>query len=157
MEWKPQDLKTLWIDHDHEAFPAWLALRQRILRDPLGLHYTEADVEAEREQQHLIVCIEGVLVGGLIWCRPDPCKAVAKVRQVAVDVPFQGRGIGRFLMEEVMRWSASVGVGRLILHARLSVVPFYESLGFEAEGDVFEEVGIPHRFMSFACDHLPNR
>jgi predicted GNAT family N-acyltransferase len=35
-----------------------------------------------------------------------------------------------------------------LLHAQTSVVPFYERLGYTAEGPVFDEAGIPHRKMS---------
>jgi predicted GNAT family N-acyltransferase len=38
-------------------------------------------------------------------------------------------------------------IAELTLHSRETVTGFYEKLGFHSEGDIFEEVGIPHRKM----------
>jgi predicted GNAT family N-acyltransferase len=37
--------------------------------------------------------------------------------------------------------------GEIILHARETARGFYEKLRYEAEGDSFTEVGLPHLFM----------
>ena len=37
---------------------------------------------------------------------------------------------------------------RLRLNAQVSVLPFYEKLGYVAEGEVFVEAGIDHRAMT---------
>ncbi len=36
----------------------------------------------------------------------------------------------------------------VILDAQVQVIPFYEKLGFVAEGPVFDDAGIPHRRMT---------
>jgi predicted GNAT family N-acyltransferase len=41
----------------------------------------------------------------------------------------------------------SKGIYALILHAQLSAIPFYEKLGFVAQGPIYDEAGIPHRNM----------
>lgn len=53
-------------------------------------------------------------------------------------------------MEELLRAAGEEtnGADRLTLHAQLESIPFYKGLGFEAEGDAFEEAGILHRHMS---------
>ena len=35
-----------------------------------------------------------------------------------------------------------IGYERLVMHAMLSVVGFYEKLGFKQDGDLFEEKGV---------------
>jgi predicted GNAT family N-acyltransferase len=35
----------------------------------------------------------------------------------------------------------------VFLHAQVQALPFYEKAGFRAEGEVFDEAGIPHRRM----------
>ena len=77
----------------------------------------------------------------------DP-TAVAKVERVAVRAERRGEGIGRELMIALERAAEASGYGRLVLHAQVPVVPFYERLGYEAVGDPFEEAEIPHRRMS---------
>ena len=40
------------------------------------------------------------------------------------------------------------GLPRVVLHAQISALGFYEKAGFVPEGDPFEEAGIIHRVMS---------
>ena len=35
-----------------------------------------------------------------------------------------------------------------MLNAQLTALPFYLGLGYQAEGAIFEEAGIPHRALS---------
>ena len=50
-------------------------------------------------------------------------------------------------MEKVIGDARSAGVEQIVLHSRVTVCGFYDSLGFETVGERFEEVGIPHRKM----------
>jgi predicted GNAT family N-acyltransferase len=79
--------------------------------------------------------------------RLRPYGAGAKVERVAVLPEQRGRGLGRALMEaaECAAWQR--GCARLVLHAQLPVIPFYERLGWRALGPEFGEAGIPHRRM----------
>ena len=74
-------------------------------------------------------------------------NAAAKVERVAVLAERRGEGIGRELMAAVERAAEASGYGRVVLHAQVPVVPFYERLGYDAVGDTFEEAEIPHRRM----------
>ena len=62
--------------------------------------------------------------------------------QVAVDVVHQGEGIGRKLIEHAIKTAKEIGYEKIVMHAMLSVVGFYEKLGFKQDSDVFEEKGI---------------
>jgi predicted GNAT family N-acyltransferase len=139
-----------WIsgrDRDDPAYSDWLELRQRVLRDPLGLRYTAADLEAEREDRQLAVFEDGVVIGGLLIRGDDVPSGVWKVRQVAVETDRQGQGIGRMLMKEVVSLARDEGMRELVLNSRETVCEFYRKLGFSMEGEPFLEVGIPHRRM----------
>lgn len=70
-----------------------------------------------------------------------------RVGRVAVRKDLRRRGIGRALMEAVHAAAAARGAERLRLHAQVESLAFYESLGYVAFGEVFEEEGIPHREM----------
>lgn len=140
-------LKTLWIDHDHEAFEDWVALRQRVLREPLGLMYSHTDIHAERSQRHLTGWMKDNLVGGLILTDQGMPPGDCKIRQVAVRERIQGTGIGRELMEVAMDAAREDGYQRVVIHSRKNVIPFYSRLGFVEEGEKFFEVGLPHKRM----------
>ncbi|MDF1825814.1 MAG: GNAT family N-acetyltransferase [Verrucomicrobiales bacterium] len=139
----PVDL--VWIDSEDFRFPEWIELRQVILRDPIGLTYSEEDLESERDERHLIAGDTMGILGGLAVKVVD--QGHWKVRQVAVAEIMQGRGLGQLLMRHMMAAAQSERVPRILLHSRESVVPFYEKLGFSTVGEGFLEVGIPHRLM----------
>ena len=42
------------------------------------------------------------------------------------------------------------GLAEVTLNAQVHAVPFYERHGFKAEGELFDEAGIPHRRMQKA-------
>jgi predicted GNAT family N-acyltransferase len=71
----------------------------------------------------------------------------AKVERVAVLPEERRLGLGRALMEAAERAAHERGHARLLLHAQVAVIPFYERLGWRAFGPEFDEAGIPHRKM----------
>ena len=62
--------------------------------------------------------------------------------QVAVDTVYRGEGIGRELVQYAEKRAKEAGYTQIIMHAMLSVVGFYEKMGYHAEGDTFDEQGI---------------
>lgn len=70
-----------------------------------------------------------------------------KIGRVAVLASCRGRGLGLRIMKLLLDEARHRGLTEVELNAQLAVVPFYEKLGFRAEGGVFEEAGIPHRKM----------
>jgi len=120
-----------------------VALRTRVLREPLGLHYTPEQLQAEYSDTHL-ACFnpDGILVGCLILT-PHGDHAY-KMRQVAVLPECQGKGIGRKLVQESELFALRQRRPHIILHARDTAVPFYLKQGYQTLGTPFEEVGIVH-------------
>lgn len=71
------------------------------------------------------------------------------VGRMAVRQPWRGQGVGRALMTAVLDHGRQ-SQHELFLHAQVDAIPFYERLGFAAEGPVFQDAGIPHRTMRLA-------
>ncbi len=71
----------------------------------------------------------------------------AKAERVAVLPAMRGLGIGDLLMRTLQDVARAQGFEEVHLNAQLQVVPFYERLGYQAEGPEFEEAGIQHRAM----------
>ncbi len=126
-----------------------LELRRLLLRKPLGLEWSTADLEHEAEEWHFGAWVDGVPVGCISARWLDGGRV--KLRQMAVDRGWQGTGVGRRLMDEVLAIVAAEGATVAELHSRQEAVGFYERLGFRVEGEPFEEVGIRHRKMAKAC------
>lgn len=130
-----------WVAHGSAEYFLAVELRRRVLRAPLGLDFSEADLAEEADQLHLVALIEGRAVGCLILV---PVKLGFKMRQVAVDPDFQRRGIGEQLVLESERKAVDMGAEQMELNARLTAVDFYTRLGYTVVGEEFVEVGIPH-------------
>ena len=130
------------IEHDSAAYWQGLLLRDGLLREPLGLDYSDEDVAAEADQVHVVAIERNEIVGTLILRGVSP--GIVQMRQVAVSAKKQGKGIGRDLVKfaEALVW-AECGE-EIYLHARETVVGFYEALEYEVVGEMFIEVGIPH-------------
>ncbi len=72
-----------------------------------------------------------------------------KIGRMAVLAEFRRLGVGRALIEHLMACGIESGQHFFVLHAQVQAIPFYESIGFQALGDQFDEAGIPHRKMSY--------
>ena len=66
------------------------------------------------------------------------------IGRVATLKSHRGRGLGKAVMEVLIKACAIMGGKRQILHAQLSARGFYEKLGFTPYGEEFDECGIPH-------------
>jgi predicted GNAT family N-acyltransferase len=69
---------------------------------------------------------------------------VAKVGRMAVAQAMRGSGIGREVLEALMKSARERGDREVLLHAQTSAAPFYARAGFVPRGAAFEEAGIPH-------------
>ena len=63
---------------------------------------------------------------------------------MAVADDYQGKGIGKMLIDFAEQTASDNGFNKITLHARKTAVPFYEKLGYWIIGDEFIEVDIPH-------------
>ncbi|MET0293320.1 MAG: GNAT family N-acetyltransferase [Steroidobacteraceae bacterium] len=103
------------------------------------------DIEADDRDAHclhLLATREGVPVG---TGRLDVERR--KIGRVAIARELRSKGLGRDLMRNLHRLARRSGLDDVWCNAQQSAVPFYERLGYRAEGAPFEEAGIPHRRM----------
>ena len=77
----------------------------------------------------------------------DKGNGLGKVGRVAVLEEYRGRGIGAAIMRTVHDHASECGFTQLLLEAQCYAIPFYEKLGYTAEGDVFLDANITHRNM----------
>ena len=57
----------------------------------------------------------------------------ATIWDVVVDTEFQGQGLGKALVEQMIRTLLARDIGNITLFADNKVVPFYKSLGFVSD------------------------
>jgi ElaA protein len=62
----------------------------------------------------------------------------------------RGTGLGKALIAAGCDRLQALGCTRVELGAQLQAMPFYAGLGFAAFGPVYDDAGIPHRWMARA-------
>jgi len=127
--------------NDHE-YALEKELRDRVLRMPLGLHLSEQDVADEDRQFHLVAVNGQDQVIGCVLVAFS--GTVAKVRQLAIEGAYRGRGVGAELMKRAEQAIRARNIGTVTLHGRVTARGFFEKLGYTAASEVFTEVTIPH-------------
>lgn len=122
-----------------------IELRSRVLREPLGLQFTEKELAKDVQDIHLGAFQDSQLVGCVILSPLNQHQV--KMRQVAVDFKVQGQGVGRKLVKAFEIKAQQLGFSEIHLNARETAISFYLRLGYIVYGEAFMEVKIPHRQM----------
>jgi predicted GNAT family N-acyltransferase len=135
-----------WLPKDAPERADTLELRRAVLRRPLGLDFTAEQLDREGLQSHLGAFDGARLLGCLLL--QDLGEGTGQIRQVAVSEDARGSGVGRLLMLEAEAEARRRGLMRVKLHARDTAVPFYEKLGYRADGAWYAALGITHLDMA---------
>ena len=67
--------------------------------------------------------------------------------RVVVSKDARGMHLGSKMVEEVHHYLKENGVDRLYCHAQMTAKPFYDYLGYQVKGSIFNEAGIDHVLM----------
>jgi predicted GNAT family N-acyltransferase len=125
-----------------------LDLRYRILRKPLGLQFTEAELKRDEKGTHFGLFVDDKMEACLTLVKID--QGIMQMRQVAVEDDVQGKGLGKMLSMVAEKYALEKGCTIIFCHARKTAVPFYEKLGYQIASEEFIEVNIPHYVMEKA-------
>lgn len=135
-----------WIEFGSDEWLAAADLRTRVF---VGEQNVPPELELDAEDavaRHLVAEMDGSVVGTL---RVLPYGDDAlKIGRVAVAAELRGLGVGRAMMVFAVEDARARGASRVVLGSQTTVIPFYERLGFIAEGPEFLDAGIPHRGMT---------
>ncbi len=119
-----------------------VALRDKMLRRPLGLTFSEEYLQQEMNDI-LIGCFDNNRITGCCILTPVSDTTV-QLRQMAVDDDQQGKGTGSKVLRFAEEQARKEGFSELMMHARETARPFYEKNGYSVRGEKFSEVGIDH-------------
>ena len=107
---------------------AYYDLRFRVLRAPWNQQKGSERDAQEDEAEHFAAFNKQLIIGVV---RLDQLsESTCQVRFMAVDPLFQGKNIGKSLMEFILIHSQTKQEKKVILHAREIALPFYERMGF---------------------------
>ena len=104
----------------------------------------EAD-EYDDDALHLLLCEGQTAIGTARLV--DKGNGVVKIGRVAILAAYRGKGNGNLLMQFALETARANKFSLVLLESQTYAIPFYEKLGFRAEGPEFDDAGIPHRRM----------
>ncbi|MDB5206593.1 MAG: family N-acetyltransferase [Flavisolibacter sp.] len=133
------------IDWGSDDYDKVLKLREEVLRKPLGLHFSDEELQKEKANIHMGAYEDDRMLGCCMLVQED--EETVRLRQMAVVNDVQGKGIGRALMQFAETLARDRGYNKITMHARKNAVGFYEKLGYKKRGEEFMEVTIPHYVM----------
>lgn len=105
----------------------------------------EYDAFEDVSQHYLVTTVDSKAIATARW---RFTSNGIKLERFAVLPNYRGEGIGKYLVEHVIE-EVQKHAKPIYLHAQIQVVDFYQKLGFEKEGALFEEAGIKHFKMLF--------
>lgn len=140
-----RDVQFHFIKVGTPAYEQMIALRMKVLLDPIGIPRTYIDPQKEAADLLIGAYENGQLVGCCILTILS--DNMVQLRQMAVDTCLQNQGIGAALLYFAEGAARQSGFHRLVLHARDTVLWFYAKCGYRIAGEPFSEVGIGHHKM----------
>ena len=120
-------------------------LTNQILRKPLGLTFTNEELENEKNEILIAAFEEDEILGCCVLCPIENERF--RLRQMAVKDDVQGKGIGASIMSFAETIAKDKGYKYMLMHARDSAIGFYEKFGYKVIGTPFVEVNLPHHIM----------
>jgi len=133
------------IDYGTDEYREIIRLREEILRKPLGISFTEDELEKEENNLHIAAYEDDQMLGCCMLVEEGP--QTVRLRQMAVINDLQGKGIGRALMQFAENLARDRGFRKITMHARKNATGFYEKMGYKKIGQEFQEITIPHYVM----------
>lgn len=104
-------------------------LRYRVLRQPWG--QVRGSERNEGDLNGIHICLFQDKIPVAIARLDKSEEGVGQVRFMAVEPSFQGKGLGKLVMEEAELQAKTKNYHKIILHARENAVEFYKKLGYE--------------------------
>ena len=121
------------------------ALRRVVFMEEQGVSLADEIDDLDELSTHLIAIVDGDFVG---TARVHITGKMAKIARVCVLFPVRGRGVGVALIKAALEVGRSAnGVTQAKLGAQTEAIGFYQRLGFEPVGPVYDDAGIPHQDM----------
>jgi GNAT superfamily N-acetyltransferase len=120
------------------------AIRSEVFDREQHLTTWVRDYPEDTQSVNVLAWIDGEAVGtGRVSLWGDE----AQIAWVAVRKPYRGRGVGRAIMEYLLRWAQEHGARIATLNAQTHALEFYRKLGFRPIGRPFVMAHIEHQLM----------
>lgn len=142
---KEHDFREL-IDLDHRIWSSTTT--------PATITWESIDEFAKRnpEGSQVVAVVDGVVAGYLGFHAPTPLETNQHVMEIdiAVDPGFQGRGIGKKLLEKYEHLAKDKGIHKIslrVLATNEGAIEFYKKCGFLEQGRLINEFKISGKYV----------
>ena len=129
------------IAHGTPEYREAVALREEILRKPLGLTFHPEELDLETDHVHIVGFKGGQVVATAVLV---PEGSACKMQRVVIKADLQSSGVGSKMMVFCEAYAKGLGFKSIYCHARDNAVGFYLNNNDLPEGDYFNEDTIPH-------------
>lgn len=127
--------------HRDDAFAVRIAVFVEEQQIPREEELDDADASAI----HCVAYLDGTPVAaGRLVISGEPGSQYGKIGRMAVLRQHRGRGLGAAVLAALEQEGAARGLREFHLSAQLTAKGFYDRLGYTPDGDIYDEVGIPH-------------
>jgi predicted GNAT family N-acyltransferase len=129
-----------------EELKAIQVIRKSVFQEEQGVA-PELDFDGLDETcEQLLACINNQYVGTARIRYLD--DKTAKIERLAVLPTVRGHSVGKQIMEKALEVIASKNILEVVIHAQEYIKGLHQKLGFQEEGEIFEEAGIRHLKMT---------
>ncbi len=125
-----------------KEFEAIREIREVVFQKEQGVDRNLDFDGRDETSDRLIASLNGTFIGTARIRYID--AKLAKIERLAVLETARGYGIGKKLMLHALDIIKSKNIPEVVIHAQEYIKSLHEQIGFQQEGDVFEEAGIRH-------------
>lgn len=121
-----------------------LRLRNEVFIVEQNCPYQDLD-NKDQKSYHLLYYVDGQLAAYTRLLPAGISYADVSIGRVVNAAAHRGSGLGKKLMEaSIQGCYQKFGISPIRISAQLYLLKFYQSLGFVAQGEPYDEDGIPH-------------
>jgi predicted GNAT family N-acyltransferase len=122
-----------------------LDIRRKVFIEDQNVPEADEIDGLDGESDHYLLTLDNSPVG---TTRVRYVQGKAKIERVAILSAYQGKGLGKKLMQYILQEIKNNGKAKkAFLGAQTYAIPFYENLGFSVCSDEYMDAGIPHKDM----------
>lgn len=125
-----------------QELPAIQAIRRLVFQAEQGVEPLLDEDGQDETSEQLIAYLDNQPVGTARIRYVN--NKTAKIERLAVLSTARGQGIGKKIMEKAIDIAAKKNIQEVLIHAQEYIKGLHQQLGFEEEGERFEEAGILH-------------
>lgn len=129
---------------------AWPQARERLLAIRFRVFVDEQGVPAELEEDGHDPQARHILVsdGAGHDLATGRLRENGHIGRMAVVAGQRGHGLGSQVLRRLLQLARDNGLSHVHLNAQCSACGFYQRFGFQPQGAIFDDAGIPHQRMS---------